>query len=117
MTGCIIDGSHAHPDDFSMQVIQYAQLFGYDPEQDVTVAILLRSTGLGEEICSDEGQARMSEALMEGSDDAVNWLNENVVTGAFAFYVEESDLFLSPASELEASSEDDGPWKYGRLSE
>jgi hypothetical protein len=92
--GCAIDGSHAHPDDFSMQVIQYAEMFGFKPDASLVVAMGLRSTGMGEDICTPEGLGRISESLMEGSDEAVTWLNEHVSSEPFVFYVHESDLFL-----------------------
>lgn len=94
--GCLIDGSHHHSDDFSVMVIRYAEALGREIDNTNLVAVMLRETGLGEEICTPEGLGTVSEYLTEESDRAVDWLNEHVASEGFAFYVRESDLFLEP---------------------
>jgi hypothetical protein len=91
--GCIIDGSHAHPDDFSVQIILYAQELGHEPSTETRAWMMVRLGGLDEHL-TPEGCGLMSESLSEASDEAVTWLNQTVATEPHLFYVHESDLFL-----------------------
>ncbi len=111
--GCIIDGSHQHPEDFSVAIVRYGETLGYEIDDKDLVHVLIRETGMIDRL--PYGVAgEVAEHLSELSDEVVNWLNEHVCDDAHAFHVEESDLFLSPVTDLEAESEDDGPWKYVR---
>ena len=96
MVGCWIDGSHQHPDDFSIAVIRKALEYGaiWDVREHAHIfdtAAVYRARGEDFEHPTIE----VSEALHELSDQAVEWMNEHLVYHhQIAFLIEESSLFL-----------------------
>lgn len=97
MVGCWIDGSHQHPDDFSIAVIQKALQYGaiWDVREHAHIfdtAAVYRARG-------DDfvhWNIDVPEALRELSEQAVEWMNEHLVYHhQIAFQIVESSLFLS----------------------
>ncbi len=101
MVGCWIDGSHQHPDDFSIAVIQKALEYGaiFDVRSDAhVVENAARYRARGEDFIHPNIDVPI--ALCELSDAAVEWMNENLVYHhQIAFQIIESDLFLSRMTE------------------
>lgn len=98
--GCLIDGSHQHIDDFSVAVIRYAEALGYTVQDIDLVHVLIRTQGL-QPMMSETYLQNFGHYLSIAADEAVDWMNEHIVTGDHLFHVRESDLFLSPADEIE----------------
>lgn len=101
--GCIIDGSHSHPDDFSVAIIRYAEKLGWKIGDQDLVHVLIRELGLK---MSDEYFADYGHYLAIASDEAVGWLNDHVTDETHHFEVIESDLFLEKTYNPD---EDDNP--------
>ena len=99
-TGCLIDGSHMHPDDFSVAIIDYAKQFGHDMTDRDLVHYLLRTQEMQDHL-TPEMQGESSATLREVSEEAINWLNDNVADEPFVFYIDESSLFLEDSRLLE----------------
>jgi hypothetical protein len=106
MVGCWIDGSHQHPDDFSIAVIRKALEYGaiWDVREHAHVfdtAAVYR--GRGQDFIHPNIDVPV--ALRELSDEAVEWMNDHLVYHhQLAFQIIESDLFLVNIEDLD----DDG---------
>jgi hypothetical protein len=93
-TGCLIDGSHQHVDDFSVAVLRYAEFLGYQIDDADLVHVLIREMPhLRDKLGADYNE-EYGHWLSIVSDEAVDWLNRHVATEPFSFYIDESSLFL-----------------------
>jgi hypothetical protein len=99
--GCVIDGSHQHPDDFSVAVIRYAERLGYKIGDEDLVHILIRELGMQPKMGPDYDQD-FGHYLSIASDEAVDWLNDKVCDDKHGYVIEESDLFLKHVDEIES---------------
>lgn len=91
--GIILDGTHSHPDDFSVAVLRYAETLGWEIQPQDLVHVLIRELGMQDTL----GQVyfeNFGEFLGIASDEAVTWLNDNVTDEEHHFEIIESDLFL-----------------------
>lgn len=92
--GCVIDGSHQHPDDFSVAVIRYAEKLGYEIDDADLVHVLIREVPGVRDQLGLEYNENFGHYLSIASDEAVDWLNEHITQDGYAYLIEESDLFL-----------------------
>jgi hypothetical protein len=101
--GCWIDGSHMSADDFARMTIDLALRFGaqWAESKPPGVPTDKQAWEIVQRHMQDLGNAwaphpTLSEWLYETSEDAVEWLNDEVAPENYAWSIVEQDLFLSP---------------------
>lgn len=89
--GCLIDASHFSADYLNQRIINFAQSFGLALPDDDSV----------EQLFSDDSDLNdeQSERLLELSDSAVGWLNENCAREGYAFNIDNNSLYFEPIGE------------------
>lgn len=97
-TGIQLDGSHSHPDDFSVAVLDYAKALGYEISDEDLVHVLIRKVGMQDDLGESYVQ-NYGHYLSIASDEAVDWLNEKVAGNGFSFFIDDQSLFLHHESE------------------
>jgi len=97
--GCYIDCSHLSSDDLNYRIIHFAhEVFGWDGGvHDVTLLMSDYRNDLGLVHDSPEDwnwDEELSESLYFAADDAVQWLNDQLVSGNCYWTIEDNSLYL-----------------------
>jgi hypothetical protein len=95
--GCYIDCSHLSSDDLNYRIIQFAhEVFEWpSPVHDVDLLMSDYVNGVTQD---DEwgfmSTEEFSEALYFAADDAVQWLNDQLVSGKCYWTIDDNSLYL-----------------------
>jgi len=99
--GCYIDCSHLSSDDLNYRIIHFAdEVFGWDGGvHDISMLIndyVDQINGRPEpyEEWGFMSTEELSEALYFAADDAVQWLNDQLVSGNCYWTIEDNSLYL-----------------------
>ena len=90
--GCYIDCSHLGSDSLDYRIIDFASYeFGWDGGTwDIHKMKFDFETGVSD----DNAQEELSESLYFAAEEAVEWLNSQIVSGTCYWTVEDNSLYL-----------------------
>jgi hypothetical protein len=95
--GCYIDCSHLSSDDLNYRIIHFAhEVFGWDGGVH-DVALLMNdyvNSAVEDVEWNFMSTEELSEALYFAADDAVQWLNDQLVSGNCYWTIEDNSLYL-----------------------
>jgi len=99
-TGCVIDCSHLSSDDLNYRIIQFASDHGWNGgSHDLNLIHSEWLTYVNSDILPDSDDDDFEEALYFAADDAVQFLNSEIVSGGCYWTIEDNSLYLMEDSD------------------